>query len=179
MFVPLKVRDIELVNRVCVSPMAQYRAIDGLPNDWHFVHYAERAKGGAGMVFTEMTCVSAQGRISPGCTGLYDGSHERAWKRLVDFVHTETEAKIAIQLGHSGLKGSTQLGWETSDAPLAQDNWEVIGPSCRALERRQPETARDDPCRHGKGARRICALRLKWPRAPASIGWSCITPTAT
>ena len=96
MFVPLKVRDIELANRVCVSPMAQYRAIDGLPNDWHFAHYAERAKGGAGMVFTEMTCVSAQGRISPGCTGLYDESHERAWKRLVDFVHAETGAKIAI-----------------------------------------------------------------------------------
>jgi anthraniloyl-CoA monooxygenase len=129
MFVPLKVRDVELANRVCVSPMAQYRAVDGLPNDWHFVHYAERAKGGAGMVFTEMTCVSAQGRISPGCTGLYDESHARAWKRLVDFVHAETDAKIAIQLGHSGLKGSTQLGWETPDAPLAQDNWEVIGPS--------------------------------------------------
>jgi len=129
MFVPLKVRDIELVNRVCVSPMAQYRATDGLPNDWHFVHYAERAKGGAGLVFTEMTCVSPQGRISPGCTGLYDERHERAWKRLVDFVHAETDAKIAIQLGHSGPKGSTQLGWETSDAPLARDNWEVIGPS--------------------------------------------------
>ena len=129
MFVPLKVRDVELVNRICVSPMAQYRAINGLPNDWHFVHYAERAKGGAGLVFTEMTCVSAQGRISPGCTGMYDESHERAWKRLVDFVHAETEAKIAIQLGHSGLKGSTQLGWEKSDAPLLAENWEVIGPS--------------------------------------------------
>jgi anthraniloyl-CoA monooxygenase len=129
MFVPLKVRDVKLANRVCVSPMAQYRAVDGLPNDWHFVHYAERAKGGAGLVFTEMTCVSAQGRISPGCTGLYDESHERAWKRLVDFVHAETEAKIAIQLGHSGIKGSTQLGWETSDAPLLKNNWEVIGPS--------------------------------------------------
>ena len=129
MFVPLKVRGIELTNRVCVSPMAQYRALDGTPNDWHLIHYAERAKGGAGLVFTEMTCVSAQGRISPGCTGLYSDEHERAWKRLVDFVHAETEAKIAIQLGHSGLKGSTQLGWETSDAPLLTDNWEVIGPS--------------------------------------------------
>ena len=87
--------------------------VDGTPNDWHFVHYAERAKGGAGLVFTEMTCVSPQGRISPGCTGLYSDEHERAWKRLVDFVHAETEAKIAIQLGHSGPKGSTQLGWET------------------------------------------------------------------
>ena len=129
MFVPFKVRDVKLANRVCVSPMAQYRAVDGLPNDWHFVHYAERAKGGAGLVFTEMTCVSPHGRISPGCTGLYDDSHERAWKRLVDFVHAETEAKIAVQLGHSGIKGSTQLGWETSDAPLRENNWEVIGPS--------------------------------------------------
>ena len=96
----------------CVSPMAQYRAIDGTPNDWHFVHYAERAKGGAGLVFTEMTCVSPEGRISPGCTGLYTPEHEAAWKRIVDFVHAETDAKIAIQLGHSGPKGSTQLGWE-------------------------------------------------------------------
>jgi anthraniloyl-CoA monooxygenase len=129
MFVPLKVRGLELANRVCVSPMAQYRAIDGEPNDWHFVHYAERAKGGAGLVFTEMTCVSPEGRISPGCTGLYDARHERAWKRLVDFVHRETDAKIAIQLGHSGPKGSTQLGWETMDAPLPAGNWEVIAPS--------------------------------------------------
>ena len=125
-------RGLELANRVCVSPMAQYRAVDGMPNDWHFVHYAERAKGGAGMVFTEMTCVSPQGRISPGCTGLYNDEHERAWKKLVDFVHAETEAKIAIQLGHSGLKGSTQLGWETPDAPLLDGNWETIGPSCVA-----------------------------------------------
>src|SRR6185312_586248 len=129
MFVPLRVRGIELANRICVSPMAQYRAVDGTPNDWHFVHYGERAKGGAGMVFTEMTCVSPQGRISPGCTGLYSGEHERAWKRLVDFVHAETDAKIAIQLGHSGLKGSTQLGWEVSDAPLPENNWEVMAPS--------------------------------------------------
>ena len=132
MFVPFRVRGLELPNRVCISPMAQYRAVDGTPNDWHFVHYAERAKGGAGLVFTEMTCVSPQGRISPGCTGLYSGEHERAWKKLVDFVHSETAAKIAIQLGHSGLKGSTQLGWETPDAPLLDGNWETIGPSCVA-----------------------------------------------
>ena len=138
MFVPFRVRGLELANRVCVSPMAQYRAVDGTPNDWHFVHYAERAKGGAGMVFTEMTCVSPQGRISPGCTGLYSEDHERAWKRLVDFVHAETEAKIAIQIGHSGLKGSTQLGWETPDAPLLAGNWETIGPSCVAWSTDNP-----------------------------------------
>lgn len=129
MFVPFKVRDVELVNRVVVSPMAQYRALEGLPGDWHLVHYAERAKGGAGLVITEMTCVSPEGRISPGCTGLYSAAHEAAWRRIVDFVHTETEAKIAIQLGHSGPKGSTQLGWEEMDAPLLTGNWQVLAPS--------------------------------------------------
>jgi len=129
MFVPFRVRGLELANRVCVSPMAQYRAKDGTPNEWHFVHYAERAKGGAGLVFTEMTCVSPEGRISPGCTGLYTPEHAAAWERIVDFVHAETDAKIAIQLGHSGAKGSTQLGWEESDAPLESGNWPVLAPS--------------------------------------------------
>ena len=101
----------------------QYRAVDGTPTDWHLVHYAERAKGGAGLVITEMTCVSPEGRITPGCTGLYAPEHEAAWKRIVDFVHAETDARIGIQLGHSGPKGSTQLGWETMDAPL--DRWQL------------------------------------------------------
>ena len=95
MFTPFRLRDLRLNNRVVVSPMAQYRALDGTPNDWHFVHLAERAKGGAGLVFTEMTCVSPEWRITPGCTGLYAPEHEAAWKRIVDFVHAETEAKIA------------------------------------------------------------------------------------
>jgi anthraniloyl-CoA monooxygenase len=129
MFTPFRLRDLRLKNRIVVSPMAQYRAVDGTPTDWHFVHLAERAKGGAGLVYTEMTCVSPEGRISPGCTGMYAAEHERAWKRIVDFVHAETDAKIAMQLGHSGPKGSTQLGWETMDAPLASGNWEVMGPS--------------------------------------------------
>ncbi len=129
MFVPFQIRGVELKNRVVVSPMAQYRAVDGTPCDWHFVHYAERAKGGAGLVFTEMTCVSPEGRITPGCAGLYSAEHEGAWKRIVDFIHAETNAKIAIQLGHSGAKGSTQLGWETADAPLIAGNWELIAPS--------------------------------------------------
>ncbi len=129
MFVPLRVRGIELANRVAVSPMAQYRAAEGLAGDWHLVHLAERAKGGAGLVFTEMTCVSPEGRITPGCTGLYAPEHEAAWRRIVDFIHAETDAKVAIQLGHSGPKGSTQLGWETMDAPLASGNWEIVGPS--------------------------------------------------
>jgi anthraniloyl-CoA monooxygenase len=129
MFTPFQLRDLRLKNRIVVSPMDQYRAIDGTPTDWHLVHYAERAKGGAGLVMTEMTCVSADGRISPGCAGLYAPEHEAAWKRIVDFIHVETDAKVGIQLGHSGPKGSTQLGWEAADAPLPEGNWPVIGPS--------------------------------------------------
>ena len=132
MFAPFRLRGMALANRVVVSPMAQYKAVDGVPGDWHFVHYAERAKGGAGLVYTEMTCVSPEGRISPGCPGLYSAEQERAWKRLVDFVHAETPAKLCCQIGHSGRKGSTQLGWEEGDAPLASANWPVIGPSAIA-----------------------------------------------
>ncbi len=129
MFAPFRLRGLELKNRVVVSPMAQYRAEEGCPTDWHFVHYAERAKGGAGLVYTEMTCVCPEGRITPGCTGLYTTEHEAAWTRIVDFIHRETDAKVAIQLGHAGPKGSTQLGWEDMDAPLDAGNWEIMGPS--------------------------------------------------
>ncbi len=129
MFAPLKLRELTLKNRIVVSPMAQYRAVEGCPTDWHLVHYAERAKGGAGLVTIEMTCVSPEGRISPGCTGMYSVQHEAAWKRIVDFVHAETDAKICCQLGHSGAKGSTQLGWEESDAPLKEGNWPVMSAS--------------------------------------------------
>jgi anthraniloyl-CoA monooxygenase len=128
-FAPFRLRNMVLKNRIVVSPMAQYRAEGGCPTDWHFVHYAERAKGGAGLVSTEMTCVSPEGRISPGCTGLYAPEHEAAWKRLVDFVHAETSAKIACQIGHAGRKGSTQLGWEDADRPLPDGNWQTLGPS--------------------------------------------------
>jgi anthraniloyl-CoA monooxygenase len=132
MFAPLRLRDMGLVNRIVVSPMAQYKAVDGCPTDWHFVHYAERAKGGAGLVYTEMTCVSADGRITPGCPGLYAPEHEAAWRRLVDFTHAETQAKICCQIGHSGRKGSTQLGWEKMDAPLATGNWDLMSASAIA-----------------------------------------------
>src|SRR5262249_34010950 len=93
------------------------------PTDWHLVHLGERAKGGAGLVYTEMTCVSPEGRITPGCADAYSPQHEAAWKRIVDFVHRETEAKICLQIGHSGAKGSTQLGWEEMDSPLPHGNW--------------------------------------------------------
>jgi anthraniloyl-CoA monooxygenase len=129
MFAPFRLREMTLKNRVVVSPMAQYKAVDGCPTDWHVVHYGERAKGGAGLVCIEMTCVSPQGRITPGCTGMYAPAHEAAWKRIVDFVHAETDAKICCQLGHSGAKGSTQLGWEEMDAPLADGNWPVLSAS--------------------------------------------------
>ncbi|MBB3713752.1 anthraniloyl-CoA monooxygenase [Limimaricola variabilis] len=129
MFAPYRMRGMELKNRVVVSPMAQYKAVDGAPTDWHLVHLGERAKGGAGLVYTEMTCVSAAGRITPGCPGLYAPEHETAWARIVDFVHAETDAKICCQIGHSGRKGSTQFGWEEMDAPLKQGNWETISAS--------------------------------------------------
>jgi anthraniloyl-CoA monooxygenase len=129
MFAPFKLRGLELKNRIVVSPMAQYKAVNGCPTDWHFVHYAERAKGGAGLIYVEMTCVSSEGRITPGCTGLYSEEHELAWKRIIDFIHLETEAKISCQIGHSGRKGSTQLGWEEMDAPLKDGNWPIISAS--------------------------------------------------
>jgi len=132
MFAPFKLGDMALKNRIVVSPMAQYKAKDGCPNEWHFVHYAERAKGGAGLVYTEMTCVSADGRITLGCPGLYMLEHEEQWTRLTKFVHEETEAKICCQIGHAGRKGSTQLGWEKMDAPLASDNWPLLSASAIA-----------------------------------------------
>ncbi|TLP67172.1 bifunctional salicylyl-CoA 5-hydroxylase/oxidoreductase [Parasedimentitalea maritima] len=129
MFAPFKLREMELENRIVVSPMAQYKATDGCPNDWHLIHYGERAKGGAGLVYTEMTCVSSAGRITPGCTGLYAPEHEAGWKRLTNFVHSETTSKICCQIGHSGRKGSTQLGWQEMDAPLADGNWDLVSAS--------------------------------------------------
>ncbi|MGA8799479.1 MAG: bifunctional salicylyl-CoA 5-hydroxylase/oxidoreductase, partial [Pseudolabrys sp.] len=186
MFVPFRVRGLELANRVCVSPTAQYRAKDGTPNEWHFVHYAERAKGGAGLVFTEMTCVSPEGRISPGCTGLYASEHLNAWQRIVEFVHTETDAKIAIQLGHSGAKGSTQLGWEESDAPLATGNWPVLAPSAvawspqnqtpREMARADMDQIRDEFVRSAEMAARIGFDWLELHYAHGYLMSSFITP---
>ncbi|MEQ8441133.1 MAG: bifunctional salicylyl-CoA 5-hydroxylase/oxidoreductase [Alphaproteobacteria bacterium] len=129
MFAPFKLRDMELKNRIVVSPMAQYKAVDGCPTDWHLVHLGERAKGGAGLVYCEMTCVSPEGRITPGCPGLYAPEHETAWKRITDFVHAETDARICCQIGHSGRKGSTRLGWEGMDEPLTDGNWELLSAS--------------------------------------------------
>jgi anthraniloyl-CoA monooxygenase len=126
MFAPFQLREMELANRIVVSPMATYSAADGCPTDFHLVHYGTRAQGGAGLVFTEMTCVSAEGRITPGCAGMYAPEHEAAWTRIVEFVHANTPAKICLQLGHSGPKGSTRVGWEGYDVPLDNGNWPLM-----------------------------------------------------
>ena len=129
MFLPFRLRDMRLANRIVVSPMATYSAQDGMPNDFHLVHLGARALGGAGLVFTEMVCVTPQGRISPGCAGLWSQAQMDVWARIVAFVHAQSETKLCLQLGHSGPKGSTQLGWQEMDAPLADGNWDLIAPS--------------------------------------------------
>jgi anthraniloyl-CoA monooxygenase len=129
MFQPLRLRGLELTNRVVVSAMDMYRATDGLPNDFHLTHLGGKALGGAGLVLTEMVCVSDTGRITPGCTGLYTDEQTREWRRITDFVHTESSAKIGVQIGHSGRKGSTRLMWEGIDQPLTENNWEIVAPS--------------------------------------------------
>ncbi|MBV9883132.1 MAG: FAD-dependent monooxygenase, partial [Sphingomonadaceae bacterium] len=126
MFAPFRLRGLALANRVVVSPMAMYSAEDGTPGDFHLVHYGARAQGGAGLIYTEMTCVSPEGRITPGCTGMYAPEHVAAWRRIVDFVHSRSSAKFCLQLGHSGPKGSTKLGWEGYDVPLDSGNWPVM-----------------------------------------------------
>jgi anthraniloyl-CoA monooxygenase len=129
MFTPFQLRELVLSNRVVVSPMSMYSAVDGVPGDFHLVHYGARAQGGASLVVTEMTDVSADARITLGCAGLYTDAQEAAWKRIVDFVHRETPAKICLQLGHAGPKGSTKVPWEGDDEPLDAGNWPLLAPS--------------------------------------------------
>jgi anthraniloyl-CoA monooxygenase len=129
MFQPFRLRGMTLENRVVVSPMCQYSAQDGLPNDWHLVHYGSRAIGGAGLLFTEMTDVSEEARITLGCAGMYNDAHEAAWKRIVDFVHSHSKARFCLQLGHAGRKGATRLMWEGIDEPLAEGAWPIISAS--------------------------------------------------
>lgn len=129
MFTPFRLRGLTLKNRVVVSPMAQYSAVDGVPTDHHLVHLGARALGGAALVFTEMTCPTPDARITPGCTGLWNDAQTAAWKRIVDFVHAGSTAKIALQLGHAGAKGSTRVPWEGEDLPLASGNWPLVSAS--------------------------------------------------
>ena len=157
MFQPFRLRDMTLANRVVVSPMCQYSAKDGLPGDWHMVHYGSRAIGGAGLMFTEMTDVSGLARISPGCTGMYNDAQEAAWKRIVDFVHANSGTKFCLQLGHAGRKGSTRLMWDGIDEPLPEGNWPIVSASPAPLLPAQPGAARDDARRHGRDHRRLRA----------------------
>jgi anthraniloyl-CoA monooxygenase len=129
LFTPFRVRGLRLENRVVVSPMCQYCAVDGTPGDWHLVHLGSRAVGGAGLVMAEMTNISAEARISPGCTGLYADAHVPAWKRITDFVHAHSNAGIGVQLGHAGRKGSTRVTWEGDCEPLDTGAWPIVSAS--------------------------------------------------
>lgn len=129
MFVPFTLRNLTLANRVAVSPMSMYSALDGMPNDFHLVHYGGLALGGAGLIFTEMTDISAEGRITPGCAGIYTDEQAAMWKRIVGFIHQRSDAKVALQLGHAGPKGSTKLAWDGMDQPLDSGNWQLWAPS--------------------------------------------------
>ena len=139
MFTPFKLRGLTVPNRVIVSPMAMYSAQDGLPNDFHLVHFGARALGGAGLLYTEMACVSPDARISPGCAGLWNDAQQQAWRRIVDFVHASSGAKMGIQLGHAGRKGSTQLGWQHADEPLPEGNWPLVSASAIAYSPRSQQ----------------------------------------
>lgn len=132
MFQPYRLGNLELANRIILSPMDMYSATDGVPGNFHLVHLGGQAMGGAGLVMTEMVCVSPTGRISPGCTGLWTDTQRDSWTSVVDFVHGNSVAKIGVQLGHSGRKGSTKLMWEGIDEPLPEGNWPVVGPSALA-----------------------------------------------
>jgi anthraniloyl-CoA monooxygenase len=154
MFTPFRLRELVLPNRVVVSPMCQYSAEDGTPNDWHLVNLGSRAVGGAGLVIAEMTDVSRDGRISPGCTGMYRPEHVAAWRRIVEFVHAHTPARIGLQLAHAGRKGSTRRLWEGIDEPLPVGNWPLISASAipylphsqvpRAMDRADMDRVRDE-----------------------------------
>jgi len=154
MLTPYKARSVQLKNRIMVSPMAMYSSVDGVPGDFHLVHLGGRAMGGAGMVMVEMTCVSPEARITPGCPGLWNDQQMLAFKRIVDFVHDNTDAKLGIQLGHAGRKGSTRVSWEGTDMPLNEGNWPLVSASAipyiegvsqvpQAMTRAQMDEVRD------------------------------------
>ena len=140
MFLPFELRGMRLENRVVVSPMSMYSAEEGLPSDWHLVHYGALAQGGAGLVYTEMTDVSAEARITTGCPGIWNDAQEAAWQRIVEFTHANSRAKICLQIGHAGPKGSTRKPWESeiSDDPLTEGGWDIIGPSAQPFSPHSP-----------------------------------------
>jgi anthraniloyl-CoA monooxygenase len=143
MLTPFRLRGTVLKNRIVVSPMAQYSALDGVAGDYHLMHLGARAMGGAGLVCAEMTCVSADARITPGCPGMYDEAHTAAWRRIVDFVHAHSDAKIAIQLGHAGAKGSTRRAWDGADLPLDDGNWPLVSASPQQYLKGVSQVARE------------------------------------
>jgi anthraniloyl-CoA monooxygenase len=170
MFTPISVRGAQLKNRVIVSPMATYMAEEGMPTDFHLVHLASRAMGGAAMVVTEMTCVTPDARITPGCPGMWNDEQQAAWKRIVDFVHTHTDTRIAFQLGHAGRKGSTRPGWDAIDQPLITGNWPLLSasplPYIAGLSQIPSEATHEDMCRIKNGfvaaTRRAAAAGFDW-----------------
>ena len=178
MLTPFTVRGVTLQNRIVVSPMAMYSAADGLIDDFHMVHLGARAMGGAALVFAEMTCVSADGRITPGCLGLWNDEQAVGWKRLADFVHTNSGAKLGIQLGHAGRKGSTKLAWDGIDQPLEEDAWPLISasplpylkhsPVPRAMDRSDMDRVRDD---HVSAARRAADAGVDWLELHCAHGY--------
>ncbi|WP_334189050.1 bifunctional salicylyl-CoA 5-hydroxylase/oxidoreductase [Noviherbaspirillum sp.] len=179
MLTPFRLRGIVLKNRIVVSPMAQYSARDGVAGDYHLVHLGSRAMGGAGMVFAEMTCVSADARITPGCPGLYAPEHTHAWQRIVEFVHANTDAKIAVQLGHAGPKGSTRASWDGIDLPLEDGNWPLVAASpmqyLTGVSQRAREATHEDMARikadFVRSAREAAAAGFDWLELHCAHGY--------
>ncbi|MEO8499450.1 MAG: FAD-dependent monooxygenase [Vicinamibacteria bacterium] len=160
---PFKLRDLVLENRIVVSSMCQYSAEDGMPDEWHLVHLGSRALGGAGLVMAEMTDVTPEGRITPGCTGLYDDKHVRAWKKIVDFVHKNSRAKIGIQLGHAGRKGASTLEWEGDEALPPEKSWDLLAPSAIpwSKHKRAPKEMTAEDMAEVKGHFALAARRAR------------------
>jgi anthraniloyl-CoA monooxygenase len=168
MFTPFRARSVVLKNRIVVSPMAQYSAVDGEVGDYHLMHLGARALGGAALVMAEMTCVSADARITPGCPGMYTPEHTAAWKRIVDFVHANSDAKIGIQLGHAGAKGSTRCAWDGIDLPLEQGNWPLVSASAQQYIEGVSQLAREATL---EDLQRIKADFVRAARSAAEAGF--------
>ena len=175
MFQPHRIGGLELKNRIVVSSMDMYSSVDGVPGDFHLMHLGSKAAGGAGLVMTEMVCVSDIGRITPGCAGLYTDEQSNVWRRIVDFVHSTTTAKIGVQLGHSGRKGSTRLMWDGIDEPLPEDNWRTVapspvpyGPSNQVPRELDHDALAEITNQFVAAARRAADCRLRHPGAPRS-----------
>ena len=189
MLTPYRVRGMVVPNRIVVSPMAMYSCVDGVPGDFHLVHLGARALGGAGLVMVEMTCPSADGRITPGCPGLWNDEQARAFRRIVEFVHGQSPARIGIQLGHAGRKGSTQVGWQQMDHPLPSGNWPLLSASAlpylagisqtpRAMTREDMDRVRDE---FVASARRAAEAGFDWLELHCAHGYllsSFISPLA-